>query len=133
MKRLKISLPNCPKGRLFKETIDGDFFHSMTDEEAISGNFKFYKFTKKEIDENPEWFEDELLAVVTGKVLDAKNFSADILAEGYNVLFGEDHKPYWLVNDKARDIFSIMRGGTQPCCDYKNWVNFICFLAKHTK
>jgi len=49
-------LPNCPKQRLFKEDVSGNFFHSMTDEEALNGNLKSYSFTKKEIEENPEWF-----------------------------------------------------------------------------
>jgi hypothetical protein len=51
------SLPNCPKGRIFEIDISGDYFHSMTDEEAISGKYKFYIFTKKEIKENSKWFK----------------------------------------------------------------------------
>ena len=50
------SLPNCPKGRLFKEDISGNFFHSMTDKEVIKGKFKLYKFTKKEVKKNKKWF-----------------------------------------------------------------------------
>jgi hypothetical protein len=34
------NLPNCPKGRVFKEDINGDFYHSMTDDEAIEGKLK---------------------------------------------------------------------------------------------
>lgn len=51
MKRyvLLIDLPKCPKGRFFHETIAGDFFHSMTDKEAISKKYKHYDFTKEEI------------------------------------------------------------------------------------
>jgi len=49
-------LPKCPKGRVFKEDISGDFFHSMSDDEAISKKFKNYKFTKLEVENNPDWF-----------------------------------------------------------------------------
>ena len=50
------SLPNCPKGRLFKEDISGNFFHSMTDKEYIKGKLKDYRFTKKEVKKNKKWF-----------------------------------------------------------------------------
>jgi hypothetical protein len=50
-------LPNCPKGRIFKEDINGNFFHSMSDEEGISGGYKSYKFTKEEVENNPNWFD----------------------------------------------------------------------------
>lgn len=52
------SLPNCPKGRIFKEDINGNFFHSMSDEEHVERKFKLYKFTKEEILENSDWFSD---------------------------------------------------------------------------
>lgn len=52
------NLPGCSIGRIFKEDVNGDFFHSMTDTEAISGNFKIYKFTKEEIANNHGWFEE---------------------------------------------------------------------------
>ena len=50
------NLPNCPKGRIFKEDINGDFFHSMTNDESIEGKFKSYKFTKEEVINNGKWF-----------------------------------------------------------------------------
>tara|TARA_R110001599_G_C11813948_1_gene616361 strand:+ start:126 stop:377 length:252 start_codon:yes stop_codon:yes gene_type:complete len=53
---LKKDLPNCPKGRKFKSDINGDYFHSMTDEEYIEGKLKAYKFTKYEVQSNSEWF-----------------------------------------------------------------------------
>ena len=52
------NLPNCPKGRIFKEDINGDFFHSMTDDEAIEGKLKSYKFTKEEVSNNRKWFSN---------------------------------------------------------------------------
>lgn len=53
------NLPNCPKGRIFKEDIAGDFFHSMTDKEAIEGKLKSYTFTKEEVKKNiPKWFSN---------------------------------------------------------------------------
>jgi len=53
---LKKDLPNCPKGRKYKSDINGNYFHSMTDEEYIEGKLKTYKFTKEEVQSNPEWF-----------------------------------------------------------------------------
>lgn len=53
---LKHDLPNCPAGRFFKEDINGDWFHSMTDDEYMLGKYKFYKFTKDEILNNSYWF-----------------------------------------------------------------------------
>lgn len=49
-------LPGCPAGRIFKENIKGDFFHSMTDQEVIDGTFKDYFFTKEEICANDDFF-----------------------------------------------------------------------------
>jgi hypothetical protein len=49
-------LPNCPKGRIFKEDINGNFYYSMTDEEVIEGKLKMYNFTKEEVINNPKWF-----------------------------------------------------------------------------
>lgn len=51
-------LPGCPKGRMFLENIYGDFFHSMTDDEAIEGKLKAYFFTKQEVLDNPTWFSE---------------------------------------------------------------------------
>jgi hypothetical protein len=50
-------LPNCKKGRFFKEDIDGDFFHSMTDEEVMAGELKGYNFTREEVFTNMEYFK----------------------------------------------------------------------------
>jgi len=49
-------LPNCPAGRIFKEDINGNFFLSMTDNEAIEGKLKLYKFTEEEVKNNNDWF-----------------------------------------------------------------------------
>jgi len=54
--KLLKDLPNCPKGRIFKENINGDYFHSMTDEEAINGILKNYDFSKEEVNNNTDWF-----------------------------------------------------------------------------
>jgi len=57
---LKIDLPNCPKGRVFKPTYDGkEYFLSMTDNEAIECNLPNYKFSSEIIENNPTWFEKE--------------------------------------------------------------------------
>lgn len=50
------NLPGCPKGRIFKQDIDDDYFLSMTDDEAINNNLKLYTFTKEEVKNNPKWF-----------------------------------------------------------------------------
>lgn len=49
-------LPNCPKGQIFIEDIAGDFFLSITDEDAINGKIKQYTFTKEEVLMNRDWF-----------------------------------------------------------------------------
>lgn len=55
---LRKGLPNCPKGRIFKSTVDGQhFYHFMTDKEVISGRLKAYSFTKDEVRLNPAWFK----------------------------------------------------------------------------
>ncbi len=50
------NLPSCPKGRIFKEDTNGDFFHSMTDDEFLDKSLKEYKFTKQEVADNRKWF-----------------------------------------------------------------------------
>lgn len=50
------NLPNCPKGRLFKEDVNGNYFHSMTDDEVIEGKLTTYLFTKDEVLSNKKWF-----------------------------------------------------------------------------
>lgn len=49
-------LPACPKGRIFKSNIDGDFFHFITTEEHIEGKFKPYRFSEEEVKTNTDWF-----------------------------------------------------------------------------
>lgn len=43
MKKLILikDLPSCPKGRIFKENISGEYYHSMTDQEYIDKKFKY--------------------------------------------------------------------------------------------
>jgi hypothetical protein len=50
-------LPLCPKGRIFKIDINGDYYHHMSDDEIINDKFKFYVFTEKEILTNSSWFK----------------------------------------------------------------------------
>jgi len=54
-------LPNCPKGRSFNQNTDGDYYLSMTDDEAIYSNLKQYHFTKEEVENNSDWFEIKLI------------------------------------------------------------------------
>lgn len=51
-------LPGCPKGRIFKEDVAGNYFHSMTDEEAISGELQSYKYSKDAVIGNGMWFKE---------------------------------------------------------------------------
>lgn len=59
MKKLELlkDLINCPKGRLFKENVNGYFYHYITDEECIQNKYKQYSFTKDEVLNNPDWFK----------------------------------------------------------------------------
>jgi hypothetical protein len=54
---LKKDLINCSAGRVFKQDVSGNYFHSMTDAEAMSGMFKMYKFTKEEVESHSSWFD----------------------------------------------------------------------------
>jgi hypothetical protein len=56
--RLLKPLPGCPIGRIFKEDVDGEYYHSMSDDEAISGKYLMYVFTKKEVETNSDFFEE---------------------------------------------------------------------------
>ena len=56
--KLRKDLPSCPAGRIFRENVSGDFFHSMTDKEIIETDLKMYTFTAEEVNKNPEWFEE---------------------------------------------------------------------------
>ena len=53
---LLFNLPSCPAGRIFKQDDNGDFFHSMTTDEAIKGDLENYHFTKQEVANNKGWF-----------------------------------------------------------------------------
>lgn len=55
---LEKDLPGCPKGRKFLEDIDGNYCLSITYDEHIEGEIKIYKFTKSEIESNPDWFRE---------------------------------------------------------------------------
>lgn len=54
--RLLKDLIGCPKGRIFKQDVNGDFFHSIPDED-MDKNLKPYFFTNKEVKNLPDWFE----------------------------------------------------------------------------
>jgi hypothetical protein len=50
-------LPGCPIGRIFKQDVSGDYYHSMSDDEAINGEFQTYEFPL-DIMENTQWFAE---------------------------------------------------------------------------
>lgn len=53
---LKKSMPGCPAGRLFKQNSGGEYFHSMTDDEAVSGELVDYRLPRNVVEYNPDWF-----------------------------------------------------------------------------
>lgn len=58
MRTFKIikDLIKCPAGRIFKQTVRGDYFHSITDIEYIEDKYKLYYFEKDDVENNPDWF-----------------------------------------------------------------------------
>lgn len=76
---LKKDLPNCPKGRVFKPTIDGTlYFLSMTDNEVIKGYLHDYKFKAHEVENNKEWFKIEEISDLKKQLESALNSKKDI-------------------------------------------------------
>lgn len=72
-------LPNCPKGRVFKPTIDGTlYFLSMTDNEAINGNLHDYKFKPHEVENNTLWFKVEEISDLKSRLESALKEKKDI-------------------------------------------------------
>jgi len=70
---LKKDLPNCPKGRVFKPTIDGnDYFLSMSDNEAIENKLHSYKFKANVVENNPKWFKKEMKSHLIVQLENAK-------------------------------------------------------------
>jgi len=67
----------------------------------------------------------------TNAVLAAVNLSDEILMEAFHVLFGRNWKKSWTERDKAREMRSIIKGDTQPCCPFENWVAVIKYLLPH--
>lgn len=51
-------LPGCPKGRIFKEDINGNYFHSMTDDEFLSKKYQPYNYSKDAVIGNGMWFKE---------------------------------------------------------------------------
>jgi len=64
-------------------------------------------------------------------VLAAGQLSDEILTEAFHILFGRNWKKYWSERDKAREMRSIIKGDTQPCCSFENWVAVIKYLLPH--
>ena len=64
-------------------------------------------------------------------VLAAVHLSDEILMEAFHILFGRNWKKSWTERDKAREMRSIIKGDTQPCCPFENWVAVIKYLLSH--
>lgn len=62
-----------------------------------------------------------------------KNLNENILAKAFEILFGNEWKSNWSINNKANDMLSIINGGTQPCVPFENWLKCIKFLEEHPK
>lgn len=50
-------MPGCPAGRIFKEDINGNYYHSMSDEDFMRYSFATYSLHNKFVENNPEWFQ----------------------------------------------------------------------------
>lgn len=76
MKKLILlkNLPNCPKGRIFKQALNGDFFNSATDWEVTNNKIKSYVFTPKEIEKNKKFFLEVSDEFLTSDDLKGKGF-----------------------------------------------------------
>lgn len=76
---LKKDLPNCPKGRIFKPTHDGEiYFLSITEDECISGKIHEYKFKSTEVESNPYWFKKEKESDLKNQLLLAEKTKKDL-------------------------------------------------------
>lgn len=76
---LQKDLPNCPKGRVFKPTIDGTlYFLSMTNNEVINGNLHDYKFKPDEVENNILWFKVEEISDLKSQLQSALKEKKDI-------------------------------------------------------
>ena len=82
-------LPNCPKGRVFKQNTNGSFFHSMTNEESIKGDFQNYHFTKNEIENMPSYFM-------------LKDKAESSLSKLLSLSETEEEKPFFMVHVENR-------------------------------
>jgi hypothetical protein len=53
----------------------------------------------------------------------------EVLAKAFDILMGENHKPYWNINARYGEMRSIIIGNTQPCVEFKKWVECVMFLS----
>ncbi len=53
------------------------------------------------------------------------------LSEAYRILMGAHWKMDWNEASKAREMRSILDGGTQPCVTFDRWVETVNFILEH--
>jgi len=58
----------------------------------------------------------------------AQGLPDGMLAQAWCLMHGNDWK-YWKDADKARDMRSILQGGTMPCVSFERWMNVIDFIT----
>jgi hypothetical protein len=71
--RLLKPLPGCPVGRVFKQIGNGEYYHSITDAEALQDGLRMYYFDKNEVEGNPDFFEEMLSDNYYVKIFNPKN------------------------------------------------------------
>jgi hypothetical protein len=57
------------------------------------------------------------------------NHPDNFLSEAFHILFGRNYKKSWTETDKANEMRSIIKGSTQPCVPFENWVAVVKFLS----
>jgi hypothetical protein len=63
-----------------------------------------------------------------GSALSFHDYSEKRLVDAFHILFGRNYKKAWTETDKANEMRSIIKGNTQPCVSFDNWVAVVKFL-----
>lgn len=74
------------------------------------------------------WLFEKAARNSTNDMLSAANLSDEILTSAFHILFGRDWKNIWTEREKAMEMRSIIRGNTQPCAPFENWLAVIKYL-----
>lgn len=58
-----------------------------------------------------------------------QTLSDKTLSQAFHILYGNEWHKKWPEKNKAEEMRSIFKEGTQPCRPFQDWVNCINFLA----